>query len=242
MNIIADTHVHTIMSGHAHSTLLENFNVAKQKGHQFLFVTDHSGALNMCPDKVAYFLCLNSTLPTLYEGVRIVRGCEVSIVNTDGEIDFPENIARWSEWVIASLHEYLLPPVGYEETTKTWLKIAENPYIDVIGHCGEKLWKFDFKKCIKKFKEYDKIVEFNASSIGKGKIERNDAIEIANLCKKYEVSVVASSDAHFAPTIGEVSVSLELLNSVNFPQELILNLHSDKLNDYLEKRAERAKQ
>ena len=187
MKIIADTHVHTIMSGHAHSTLLENFNVAKQKEHKFLFITDHSGEMCMSPDKLAYFLCLNSTLPDIYDGLRIVRGCEASIINTEAEIDFPEKSAKGSEWVIASLHEYLFPPVGYDETTNIWLKIAENPYVDVIGHCGEKLWKFDFEKCIKKFKEYDKIVEFNASSIGKGKIDREDAIQIARLCKKYDL-------------------------------------------------------
>jgi len=233
MNIVADTHVHTIMSGHAHSTLLENFNVAKQKEHKFLFVTDHSGEMSMCPDKLAYFLCLNSTLPDVFEGIQIVKGCETSIINTNAEIDFPERLAQKSQWVIASLHDYLFSPVGYDETTNIWLKIAENPYIDVIGHCGEKKWKFDFKRCVKKFKEYNKIVEFNAASISNGKIDIEDAIQLAKLCKKYEVSVVVSSDAHFAPCIGNVSESIELLNSVSFPKELVLNSDCDKLNEYL---------
>lgn len=240
MEIIADTHVHTIMSGHAHSTLLENFNVAKQKNHKFLFVTDHSGELSMCPDKVAYFLCLNSTLPDIYEGVRIVRGCEASIINTEAEIDFPDSFAKNSQWVIASLHEYMFKPVGYDETTKIWLKIAENPYVDVIGHCGEKLWRFDFEKCIKKFKEYNKIVEINASSIRNGKIDKNDAMEIARLCKKYDVSVVVSSDAHFAPQIGNVKESIEILESVDFPEKLILNSDFAKMNNYLNNRGKQS--
>ena len=233
MNIIADTHVHTIMSGHAHSTLLENLAFAKEKGHKFLFITDHSGELGMCPDRVAYFLCLNSTLPDTYDGLKIVKGCETSIINYDAEIDFPDDLAKNSQWTIASLHEYLLKPMGYNETTDIWLKIAENPYVDVIGHCGEKLWKFDFEKCIKKFKEYNKIVEFNSSSIGKGKITKDDALQMAKLCKKYEVSVVVSSDAHFAPSIGCVSNSVDVLESVDFPERLILNADYDRLNEYL---------
>lgn len=241
MNIIADTHVHTIMSGHAHSTLLENLNIAKEKGHKFLFVTDHSGVMSMCPDKLAYFLCLSSTLPDVYNGIRIVRGCETSIINTEAEIDFPEELAKSSEWLIASLHEYIFAPVGYDGTTDIWLKVAENPYIDVIGHCGEKLWRFDFEKCIKKFKEYNKIVEFNSSSIGKGKIEKEDAMQIARLCKKYDVSVVVSSDAHFAPLIGDVSESIEILDSVGFPKDLVLNTDYDKLNEYLNNKKHVAK-
>lgn len=233
LNIIADTHVHTIMSGHAHSTLLENLSFAKAKGHKFLFITDHSGELGMCPDRVAYFLCLNSTLPDIYDGLKIVKGCETSIINYNAEIDFPDDLAKNSEWTIASLHEYLLKPAGYDETTNIWLKIAENPYVDVIGHCGEKLWRFDFEKCIKKFKEYNKIIEFNESSIRKGKIKKDDATEIAKLCKKYELPVVVSSDAHFAPSIGEFPNSLELLDSVDFPEQLVLNADSEKLNEYL---------
>lgn len=233
MNIIADTHVHTIMSGHAHSTLLENFNVAKEKGHKFLFITDHSGELGMSPDKVGYFWCLNATLPESYDGLRIVKGCEASIINKQAEIDFPEELAKGSEWLIASLHEYLIEPFSFDETTDVWLKIAENQYVDVIGHCGEKRWQFDFEKCIKKFKEYNKIVEFNASSIGRGKIAKADAEELARLCKKYEVMTVVSSDAHFAPTVGEVSKSIALLESVGFPEKLVLNADAERLGEYL---------
>ena len=32
MKIIADTHTHTIVSGDAHSTLLENLRAAKEQG------------------------------------------------------------------------------------------------------------------------------------------------------------------------------------------------------------------
>ena len=39
MKIIADTHTHTIVSGDAHSTLLENLRAAKEQGLKFLCVT-----------------------------------------------------------------------------------------------------------------------------------------------------------------------------------------------------------
>ena len=45
MKIIADTHVHTIASEHAFSTVLENHAAAKKKGLRFLAVTDHTGKM-----------------------------------------------------------------------------------------------------------------------------------------------------------------------------------------------------
>lgn len=43
MKIIAVTHVHTIASEHAFSTVLENYAAAKKKGLRFLAFTDHTG-------------------------------------------------------------------------------------------------------------------------------------------------------------------------------------------------------
>ena len=45
MNLRIDTHTHTVLSGHAHSTLLENLLFAKKKGLEGIVVTDHSGGM-----------------------------------------------------------------------------------------------------------------------------------------------------------------------------------------------------
>ncbi len=233
IKIVGDTHVHTIMSGHAHSTVLENLQVAKQKGHKFLFVTDHTGAMNMSPDRVANFLCLKSTLPDMHDGLYIIRGCEASIVDCDGGLDLPEDLIARNEWVIASLHAYVFPVQDFETTTNIWLKVAENLDIDVIGHCDEDTWKFDYEKVLKKFKEYGKIVEINSNSLRVKKGCKVNCREIALLCKKYEIPVVVSSDAHFAPMIGNVSESIEMLSEIDFPEKLILNADCERLAEVL---------
>ncbi len=239
MKIVGDTHVHTIMSGHAHSTLLENAKAAKECGHSFMFITDHTGEMNMCPDRKAYFLCLNATVPENFDGMHMIRGCEANIVGENGEIDMDEGLLETNEWVIASLHTYVYKPKGYDVTTNIWLRAAENPHIDVIGHCGEEPWKFDYEKGIKKFKEYGKIVEINSNSIKYKPGCKVNCREIALLCKKYEVPVVVSSDAHFAWTVGDVGESLKMLSEINFPKKLILNADYDSLARVLEEKTGR---
>lgn len=42
MDIVIDSHTHTIASGHAYSTILENALSAKNKGLKLLCTTDHA--------------------------------------------------------------------------------------------------------------------------------------------------------------------------------------------------------
>lgn len=49
MQIQVDTHTHTISSGHAYSTLIENAKLAKQNGMKMFCTTDHSSAMPGAP-------------------------------------------------------------------------------------------------------------------------------------------------------------------------------------------------
>ena len=226
--ITTDTHVHTVMSGHAHSTVLEYLSEAKKKGFNYLCITDHTGILNSATDPLAYFLCLNSTLPEEYDGIKIVKGCEVNIISENGDLDLEERVLNTLRIVIASLHRYLIPPESSEKTTEIWLKIAENPCVNVIGHFAEPCWDCDYEKVIGKFKECGKVVEINAGSIRKGEDYAKNWEKAVSACKEFEMPVVVSSDCHFAPFLGRVDESFDLLSRVNYPKELILNIRGNE--------------
>lgn len=222
MKIIADTHTHTVASGHAHSTLLENITEAKRKGLRFLATTDHTGIMPEAPHNT-YFSCLRATVPDVYDGVYLLRGCETNIIRENGEVDVPENVLDRLEWVIASIHGVLFPPLDEEKHTRLWLNVAENPHIDVIGHCGEDKYRFDYERVIKAFATHNKIVEINASSaISRPTSQKNCAV-IAQLCERYGVPLVVSSDAHFAPDVGNVARAVALLKEAGVKEESVLN-------------------
>ncbi len=222
MNIIADTHTHTIMSGHAYSTLLENVRAAKEKGLQFLAVTDHAGLMPGGPDDV-YFICMKSSVPDEYEGVEILRGSEVNILDESGRVDLPDWIMDRLDWNIASIHSVITKPMGKKAHTKLWCNIAKNPHIQVIGHCGEEQYRFDYEEGVRAFAEYGKIVEINASSFRTRPNCTENCMEIAELCVKHGVPLVVSSDAHFVSDVGNVGQAVELLKQRGIPKTAVLN-------------------
>ena len=222
MKIIADTHVHTLMSGHAHSTLIENIVVAKARGLHFLAITDHTGVMPGSPID-AYFTMLPATVPERYDGVYLLRGCETNIIDENGTVDLSAGILKRLDWVIASIHSFVTAPMDLDQCTSLWTAVAENPDVDVIGHCGEETFKFDYEKVIPIFAKYGKIVEINASSFKTRPSCKHNCMNIAKMCWEHGVPLVVSSDAHFASSVGDVELAVNMLQEYGIPEDAILN-------------------
>ena len=222
MKIIADTHTHTVACGHAYSTIQENLAEAKRKGLRFLATTEHTGIMPGAPHS-SFFVCMNSVLPHEHDGVYLVNGCEANVLDETGAVDIKDSVLDELDWVIASFHKIVTEPMDYDRHTAAWLAIAKNPHIDVIGHCGEERFRFDYERVIKEFAANGKIVEINASSAQNRPTSRGNCTEIARLCAKHGVPLVLSSDAHFASYVGEVKMAIKIVEDAGVPEELILN-------------------
>ncbi len=238
MKTIADTHTHTVMSTHAHSTLLENLREAKNKGLRFICVTDHTGTMPGSPHDT-YFGSMWCTVPDEFEGVYVIRGCETNIIDTNGTVDISDAHLDGLEWRIASIHAMCFSPISFEAHTRLWLNVAKNPHIDVIGHCGDAKYDFDHEKCVKVFAEYGKIVEINSSSAITRPSGWVNCADVARLCNKYGVKLVISSDAHFAGEVGNHSAAIKLLEDVGVDEKLILNTDFDRFAEFMSKKTGR---
>ena len=150
------------------------------------------------------------------------------ILDENGTLDLADRVLDRLEWVIASIHGYLTAPMDVERHTKLWWNVAANPLVDVIGHCGEEKFRFDYETGVKAFAKYGKIVEINASSPKSRSGSKENCIEIARLCAKYGVPLVLSSDAHFAGDVGEVSEAVKIVREAGVPEELILNADAER--------------
>ena len=49
---------------------------------------------------------------------------------------------------------------------------------------------------------------------------------------KYSVSVIVSSDAHFCRSVGQFDEALAMLNSLNFPKQLVVNADMEQLESW----------
>ncbi len=238
MNIICDTHTHTIASGHAHSTVLENAAEAARMGHRFLVISDHAPKIPGAPTEL-YFRSMKHVLPESALGVYLLCGCEVNVLDETGALDLPSEILDELDVVIASMHTPTFPPKDAEAHTRAWLAVAENPSVDIIGHAGDGRFAFDHERVIPAFKANGKVVEINDHSFKVRKGSYENCRAIARLLKKYEVPVVVSTDAHFAPFVGKAEASLEALRDVDFPEELVLNADARRFADWLSKKGGR---
>lgn len=234
MKIIADTHTHTIASDHAYSTILENARYAADLGLCCIAMTDHAVKGGDAPH-IWYFDNLDS-VPDYLFGVRILKGAEVNLLDFEGNIDLETKELKKLEWIIASIHSSAMPKGTPEEITSTYLGAAKNPVIDVIGHCGTAAYPFDYERAVKAFKEYGKLVEINQNTFKNRKSSIPNCVEIARLCKKYQVPVVVNSDAHFAYSIGHVDDALQLLEEVGYPESLIVNGEKERFFRFVEEK------
>ena len=234
MKIIADLHTHTLVSQHAYSTVDEIVNAAKDKNFSLVAITDHTPA-SSDGAKPVHFKAMHN-IPEYISGVRVLRGAEANIINYNGEIDLKDDVLKDLDFVIASYHEDVIKPSNINEHTNGYIGVIKNNKADCIGHAGNPKFEFDIETIIKLCKEYNKLIEINSASF---KVRKGSDIvckEIAILCKKYELNIIVTSDAHSKYNVGNHTEAINMLEAIDFPEKLILNSDYDRLIEYLNNR------
>lgn len=231
IEILCDTHCHTTASTHAYSTVMEYVQAAAEKGLEAIAITNHGPSLQ--DGAHIYHFSNLKELPRRIRGVWVLRGAEVNVMDCGGRLDIPDPVLRKLDWVIVSMHESTYPPKTVEEHTETWLNVAKNPLVDVIGHCGQESYRFDYETVIPELGRLGKLVEINDHSPLVRPGSEINCPRILRLCKKHGVRVVVNSDAHFCEHIGCFENAKALLEEAEYPPELIVNLNADRLLDYI---------
>lgn len=231
VQIIADTHCHTVASSHAYSTVDENAAYAASVGMKVLAITDHAPAMPDAPHLWHFYNLV--VLPRTISGVVVLRGAEANIVDYEGNLDLDNTCYSRLDWINASFHTQSCKPGTVEEHTRAYLNVAKNPYVDVIAHSGTEEFRYDYETAVKIFKEYGKLVEINEASQRVHRGAAKNCAEIARLCKKYEVRIVVNSDAHYKTSLGTYSKSLKMLEEIGFPERLILNADAERFGEYV---------
>lgn len=234
----SDLHTHTIVSGHAYTTLLENINYCKKTGIKILGTSEHGPQMGGSPH-LWYFNNMK-VVPRIIKGVTILRGCEVNILNIDGDVDLElSNPKVPMDYAIASFHEPIFRASTLEVNTKAVINTMENnPVVVILGHMGNPSYPIDYEAVVKKAKELDVIMEINCSSIRANTARKGsepNCKKIAELCKEYGTKVIINSDAHICYEIGKFEKGIELLDSIDFPEELLMN-EPKKIVSYLQGR------
>lgn len=217
-----DVHTHTVMSGHAYSTLLENVRYANEIGLKILGTTDHGPNLYGSPH-LSYFDNYK-VLPRKIYDVTVLYGCEANIIDYTGQVDLPEKTQEKMDIMIASAHGPTLKMGTKEENTQAYLNVMDNPNVDILGHIGNPQFSINIEAIIKKAKEKNILIEINNSSFLYSRSSgEQTCIDVIELCKLHQVKVIMNSDAHICFAVGNFEESLKRIHNAKIPESLIIN-------------------
>lgn len=234
MKIELDVHTHTLMSGHAFSSLQEMAQEAAARGLKLLGITEHSPGIPGTCDPI-YFRNLH-VVPRRMYGIDLLLGAEINITDTEGNLDLDEYIMKMLDLRIAGIHSLCYRPGSVEENTHGMVQAIANPYTHIISHPGDGTAQLLFEPIVLAAKEHHTLLEINNSSLKpcRGKQEaRGNNLEILRLCKRYDVPVILGSDAHISFDIATYDYALELLVETEFPESLIMNTSVERFKQYL---------
>ena len=235
MKGLIDLHTHTIVSGHAYSTVQENIQAAIKQGLKYLGLSDH--APNMPGGPHSYYFYNMYCIPREVDGLKILRGIEANIIDLEGNIDVPDDMLNHIDYMIASLHTPCIQEGNKEENTNTILKVMEHPKVKIIGHLDDSRYEVDYELVVKKAKEKNVLLEINNSSL-KPTSFREGAWEnlatMLKLCKKYNAKVIMGTDSHISYDIGKFTYCEKIINDNNFPADLVINYHENQIIDFFD--------
>ena len=233
-----DLHAHTTLSD-GRSSLEDMAAAAAKRGYKYLAVTDHSATHGFGNDVQADELLrqvervreLNAAL----DGFRVLAGSEVNI-NTDGSLDYPDDVLEELDWVVASVHTSFR--MGEDRMTKRMMAAMDHPLVDVIGHpTGRKLMRrepyaVNVERIVGHAAETGTFLEINANP------DRRDLNDLnARLAADAGVLIAINSDAHSARTLGVIRYGIATARRGWLTKAGVANTRTWRQLDKLRKRA-----
>lgn len=194
-----DLHSHTSWSDGAEQ-VATMARTARDLGHDYLAVTDHSARLTIAHGldeaRLAAQLDEIDAVNEELAPFRVLTGMEVDILD-DGRLDLSSQLLARLDVVVASVHSSLR--MDEREMTRRMVVAVADPDVDVLGHCtgrkitgrGRPASRFDADIVFAACARFDTAVEINCRP------ERRDPPEeLVRLAMEWGCRFSIDTDAH----------------------------------------------
>jgi putative hydrolase len=221
-----DCHSHSDWSDGG-SPIREMAEAAKELGHEYWALTDHSPRLTVAhglnAERLRQQLDVVDELNEELAPFRILTGIEVDILE-DGALDQEDELLSQLDVVVASVHSKLR--MDGPEMTERMLRAIESPHTDILGHCtgrivvgrGRPQSSFDAASVFAACARTGTAVEINSRP------ERLDPPDdLLDLALSLECVVTVDTDAHAPGQLEWQRFGCEKAASVGVPPERIMN-------------------
>lgn len=222
--IKGDLHMHTTWSDGAHS-IEEMVNAAREKGYQYIAITDHSKFLRVANGLDEKRLLKQreeiERLRQKYPDIHILHGVEMDIL-PNGTLDFSDDFLKEMDWVIAAIHSGFNQ--SREEIMKRLKTACENPYVDLIAHPTGRLigrrsgYDVDVEALIEMASETNTALELNANPM------RLDlAPEWLDKAQEKNIPIAVNTDSHQTSTLAFMQYGLQVARKAYLQPETVMN-------------------
>jgi DNA polymerase (family 10) len=202
-DIRGDLHAHTTASD-GRASIEEMALAARELGHEYLAITDHSATHgfgdDVSPDQLLRQIELVHEADARIDGIRLLAGSEVNIL-PDGSPDYEDSLLEQLDWVIASVHTSFA--LSRDAMTERMCAAAAHPLIDALGHPTGRLierrqpYELDIDALIDACAATGTMLEINSNP------DRRDLNEIhARAAAARGVAILVNSDAHSTERLG----------------------------------------
>jgi DNA polymerase (family X) len=201
-DVRGDLHCHTTLSD-GRSTLEEMAEAARERGREYLAVTDHSATHGFGNEVTADQLW--GRIEEVREwnrgkrGFRLLAGSEINIL-VDGSLDYPDDLVTELDWVVASVHTQFR--MSEARMTERVIAAIENPLVDCIGHLSGRLigrrqpYGIDVERVAEAAARTGTMLEINGNPNRRDLSEHN-----ARLAAESGARIVVTTDAHRTRTL-----------------------------------------
>lgn len=164
-----DCHLHSDWSDGG-SSIEDMARAAAGLGHDWVVLTDHSPSLTIAngldTERLERQLAAVDEVNESVDGIRVLTGCEVDILESGG-LDLPAELLGRLDLVVASVHRRF--GMDSAAMTRRLITALASPHVDVLGHCtGRKIMghprepsAFDAPLVFAAAAELDKAIELN---------------------------------------------------------------------------------
>ena len=194
--LIADLHMHSIMSGHAFGTIRELAKAASLKHLQLIGVTEHGPSIPGTCDPI-YFRNLIDAPRNLY-GVQMLYGSEMNVLS-GGKIDLEGKALASLDYGVVGIHGLCYENEGVLGNTRNVIGCMQQPKVRFVSHPDDNHFPLDYMALVRAARELDVALEVNNSSLRKTWLRPGsdeNYRKLLPLCAENGVKIVVNTDSH----------------------------------------------
>jgi len=231
-----DLHIHTVASRHAHNTILEYVNQAKKLKMKIIGISDHGPTNYTTLTDQIYFRELKR-MPDVINGIRVLKGVEVNIVDKNGEIDIEDKTIARLDYVMAGMHRgspYV--DIGSRKNTEAYIKTIHSGKVRILTH---PFYTVDFPHDIAEMTDaacrHGVLPEANLSFLGRRltPVLLDNIKTMVAVVKKNRKKLIVNSDAHNIWELGDDTMLKKYKKQIGLTDDLVINNYPKELFELL---------